>query len=626
MQHSLRYRVLSGLLILALLLSPTGVLAFSAAPTMEAGLAPEDDPLTPLSGPSVTAHSAIVIDFDTGEVLFNKDGDSRRPPASMSKIMTAFIVYEEIAAGRLSMDSLVHISNHASHFHRGSWPGHIVIPAGSQQRVETLLYLIMLPSHNGACIAIAEHISGSEWAFVQRMNQTAQQLGLNAHYENAHGLWGNSKSARATAILTQEFIRRYPDILRITSTRFFSFNGVAANNTNRILSDPRVDGFKTGTTGAAGFCLSSTATQNGRRVISVTMNSASNDARYSDSMQLLNFGLAEQARRDAFLNDLTIDLSANMPAARRNTDTTFTARLGNLNTSYFTRVQGGGFTVNGQAVATFDAFSPVYRSTFTLPYFLPADSTADALEVGFFVDLPNGDRRTGTMTLPVSDQSPALFRDIHTHWAEESIEQAVEAGLFSGTGNNRFSPNGDMTRAMFVTVLGRMAEQMGIDVANSPHPPFGDVTTDGWYSNYVAWAFAEDITQGVSDTWFGTRRAITRQEAATLFYRFMQHYSITLPGDATASFPDAYRISDWASAAVAEAVRTGLIVGLGDGRFAPAEVASRAQLAVIFMRFMDAYAAMGPVDVVEAEEQHAGVDEYGDFYEGVGVAAEDFMA
>jgi len=586
-------------------------MAFSAVPAAEAELEPEESPLAPLSVPSVTARSAIVIDFDTGEVLFNKDGDTRRPPASMTKIMTAFIVYEEIAAGRLSMDTLVHISNHASHFHRGSWPGHIVIPAGSHQRVETLLHLIMLPSHNGACVAIAEHISGSEWAFAQRMNQVAHQLGLQAHYENAHGLWGNSKSARATAVLTQEFIRRHPDILRITSTRFFSFNGMAANNTNRILSYPHVDGFKTGTTAAAGFCLSSTAVQNGRRVISITMNSACNDTRYSDSMRLLQFGLAEVARRDGLLHSLTVDVRANMPAARRNTDIVFTAQLGNLNTSYLTRVQGGGFTLNGQTVATFDAFSPVNRNTFTLPHFLPAYSTLEALEVGFFVDLPGGARRTGSITLPVSDQPPALFRDIHRHWAEGHIEQAVGAGLFSGTGNNRFAPNGDMTRAMFVTVLGRMAEQMGIDVAGSPHPPFGDVSTDGWYSRYVAWAFAEDITQGVSDTWFGARRAITRQEAATLFYRFMQHYSITLPGDATASFPDAYRIDSWAYHAVAEAVRTGLIVGLGDGRFAPNEAASRAQLAVIFVRFMDAYAAMPPAEEdVAAAEQGAPADCY----------------
>ncbi|MCL2588560.1 MAG: stalk domain-containing protein [Oscillospiraceae bacterium] len=251
------------------------------------------------SAVNITAQAAVVLDFETGEVLFERDPHTRRPPASMTKIMTAYIVYEEIAAGRLTLDTMIPISHHASHFARDAWPGHLILASGGHYSVETLLRLIMLPSHNGACVALAEYISGSEAAFVERMNAEAERLGMNAIYENSHGLWANSKSAYATAILLRDFITNHPDILRISGMRSFTFKGATVNNTNRILSEPHIDGFKTGTTAAAGPCLASTAYRNGQRVVVVTMNSSNNDNRFNDSLRLLDFGLEEAARRAA---------------------------------------------------------------------------------------------------------------------------------------------------------------------------------------------------------------------------------------------------------------------------------------------------------------------------------------
>jgi len=147
-----------------------------------------------------------------------------------------------------------------------------------------------------------------------------------------------------------------------------------------------------------------------------------------------------------------------------------------------------------------------------------------------------------------------------------------------------------MTRAMFVTVLGRAARQLGLPVASEDLPPFTDVSSNAWYTNYVAWAFEQGIVQGIGANRFGTNNHITRQEVATLFYRFMQHYDLHLtgrPGDISDAFPDADQIADWAYDAIREAVRIGLITGFADGRLAPTHTATRAQLATMFLRFLN---------------------------------------
>ena len=577
MKKSSTTRALLILLALLLILPPIPALA-----------TPIEEATELQNAPNVTAQTAIVICVETGDVLFARNPDTRRPPASMTKIMTAFIVYEEIAAGRLTLDTMVYISHHAANFALHSWPGHIRLPAGSYQSVETLLRLIILPSHNGACVAIAEHISGSEAAFMYRVREVVERLGMDAVYENSHGLWGNSKSARATAILTQTFIQTHPDILRITNMRFFTFNGVPANNTgHQIIAHPHIDGVKQGTTAAAGWNYSGTAFRGNNRVVSVTMNSSSSQNRYTDSFRLLNFGLDELDRRDRLMYDISVDnITANVSAARRNTDITFTAHLGNVNTGGFT-AHGGGWIINGEIVSTFGRFAPAYQRTLSLSYFLPAHSNLQTLDVEFFIDLPGDIRRFNSLTLPVSNQAPALFRDIDGHWAYADINQAVTRELFSGTGGGFFNPNGNMTRAMFVTVLGRAARQMGIPVYSLRDAPFTDVSWNGWYTDYVSWAWEQGFVQGIGGNLFGTNRPVTRQEVATLFYRFMEHYNLHLPGNTFTRFPDEDQIANWAYDAIREAVRIGLITGFADGRLAPTYTASRAQLAAIFLRFLN---------------------------------------
>jgi len=271
--------------------------------------------VTALADVSIISQAAIVIDYESGEILFEKDAHSRRAPASMTKNLTAFIVYEEIAAGNLTLDTMIRVSPNASQIsatHDQQLP---VFPlrAGSYHSVDTMLHLIMLPSSNGASVAVAEHISGSESAFAGLMNETGRSLGMYADFGNSHGALPTFTNAHSMGILVHEFIRRHPDMMRITEKRSFVMDGHTINNTNLFLHSnnahyfPEVDGFKTGTTALAGHCLSSTAVRDGRRIIVVTMNAPDNAGRYGDSRRLLNFGFEESARREANRLSVTID-------------------------------------------------------------------------------------------------------------------------------------------------------------------------------------------------------------------------------------------------------------------------------------------------------------------------------
>ena len=137
-----------------------------------------------LQEPSITAYSAIVINYNTGQVLYEKDADTMRVPASMTKVMTAYIIFEELEAGRLTLDTMVPISGRNAEISRNqsSYPTAVPLPAGGSLPVETLLELILLPSASASCIVMAEYISGTEAAFVQRMNETAARLGMTAQY------------------------------------------------------------------------------------------------------------------------------------------------------------------------------------------------------------------------------------------------------------------------------------------------------------------------------------------------------------------------------------------------------------------------------------------------------------
>ena len=255
------------------------------------------------ASPNISAPIAVVMCYHTGDILYNRGMHTRWIPASMTKIMTAFITYQEIEAGNLTMDTQIRVSARAAVFStdRRVEGSSVPLPRGATITVDTLLQLLMIPSGNAAAIVLAEHISGTEAAFVERMNATAYELGIYASFTTPCGTVVQHTNAYSIATLIREFISRYPDILRITSMPNVYFNGRAFNNTNRLLSTHYyrgADGFKTGRIRAAGWGHSTTAYRDGRRVIAVVMDAPSNDARQTYSRRLLNFGFAELIRRE----------------------------------------------------------------------------------------------------------------------------------------------------------------------------------------------------------------------------------------------------------------------------------------------------------------------------------------
>lgn len=244
------------------------------------------------SPPQIAGSSYILMDATTGHVIMEENADEQLPPASLTKIMTAYIAEVEIDSGNMSMDDEAYISEKAW----STQGSKMFVDADSYVTVEDLLRGIIIQSGNDASVAIAEHIAGSEEAFADLMNQHAQQLGMtNSSFQNASGLDSennrNLMSARDLAILSRATIREHPDHYDIYSEREFTYNGITQPNRNTLLfRDSSVDGIKTGWTEEAGFCLVASAERDGMRLISVVMGTDSEEARVRETQKMLSYG------------------------------------------------------------------------------------------------------------------------------------------------------------------------------------------------------------------------------------------------------------------------------------------------------------------------------------------------
>jgi D-alanyl-D-alanine carboxypeptidase (penicillin-binding protein 5/6) len=241
--------------------------------------------------PRLAASSYFLQDFNSGRVLAERDADAVLPPASLTKIMTAYIAFRELSNNRLSLDEMVTVSENA-------WrtPGSkMFIEVNKQVSVEDLLKGIIIQSGNDASVAIAEHIAGDERTFAEMMNQQAQRLGMSStHYMNATGLPVPNEhytTARDLAILTRAVISEFPDYYHWDAEKEFTFNNITQKNRNILLwRDESVDGVKTGHTKEAGYCLVASAKRQGMRLISVVLGTNSKSARANESQTLLNYG------------------------------------------------------------------------------------------------------------------------------------------------------------------------------------------------------------------------------------------------------------------------------------------------------------------------------------------------
>mgnify|MGYP001134318141 CR=1 FL=1 len=240
--------------------------------------------------PALDATSYYLVDFDSGRVLAEKNPDDQVEPASITKLMTAYLVDKAIADGDVTLDEMVTISEKAWRM-KGS---KMFVEVGKQVSVSDLLKGLIIQSGNDASVALAEHLAGSESAFAGYMNHQAKLLGMdNTNYVNATG-WPDENhysSARDIAILTRTLIDEFPESYNYYKEREYTFNKIRQFNRNRLLwRDESVDGVKTGHTEAAGFCLVASAQREEMRLISVVLGTGSDKARTQSSQSLLNYG------------------------------------------------------------------------------------------------------------------------------------------------------------------------------------------------------------------------------------------------------------------------------------------------------------------------------------------------
>jgi D-alanyl-D-alanine carboxypeptidase (penicillin-binding protein 5/6) len=240
--------------------------------------------------PAVNARAYILMDHFSGRVLAQDHADERAEPASLTKLMTAYVVFAALTDGRLKLTDMVTISAHAWR-EQGS---RTFVQVGTQVPADTLIKGMIVQSGNDATVALAERIGGTEAAFAQLMNESARRLGMkSSNFENSAGLpsANHYTSARDMATLASALIRDFPQYYPLFSLREFKWNNIRQGNRNTLLyKDPSVDGLKTGHTDSAGFCLAASANRDGMRLVSVVMDAPSEKAREEASTALLAYG------------------------------------------------------------------------------------------------------------------------------------------------------------------------------------------------------------------------------------------------------------------------------------------------------------------------------------------------
>ena len=245
--------------------------------------------------PALDAAAWVLMDYVTGQILAGQNGDARVAPASITKIMTSYVVSAELAAGKIKSDDDVFISENAW---RGGGAGTdgstSFLALNSKVKLHDLLMGMIVQSGNDAAIALAEHVAGSETAFAELMDQYAARLGLkDTHFVNASGLAaeGHYTTAHDIAVLSRALIRDFPEDYKIYAIKEFEWNGIKQHNRNALLwRDASVDGIKTGHHSAAGFCLAASAKRGDERLISVIMGAKSEKTRADMTQELLNYG------------------------------------------------------------------------------------------------------------------------------------------------------------------------------------------------------------------------------------------------------------------------------------------------------------------------------------------------
>lgn len=524
--------------------------------------------------PKIKAQAGIVIDQKTGDVLYSKDPDSLMVPASMTKIMTAYIIFEEIELGNITKDTLVKVSPNTARLSRNNnYPMAVPLEANASYTVDKFLELIMIPSASASCIAMAEYISGSEQAFVKRMNDTAKKMGLNANFKNSHGAKPHYITARSMAKLIKNFIDKYPDILNYTSLKSITFRGRTYSNTNKLLSSysyKGANGFKTGTIPEAGFCLASTAERDGNLLIGVIMKSTNNHNRHNDSKLILDYGFSELANRKNIAKNLVLEFTDLPNEIRLNSDYNIKVLPKNISG----KVSGDIiWKVNDEIVSqeniVIENNKPIILNYFTDDRFL------DDININVIFKT-NDMEKTQSTTLAISSKYRAQYRDINNNWAEDKITQLLNKKIVYGYNPEYYGVNMPVTRDLFITTLGRMVENLELEEFTDENVNFKDVNSDNKNSKYINWAVKNNIIE--SEEYFYPNNEITREEVAKILANLLEKYSNIELGKYTNELADSKNINPLALDSVLKILNTKIMNLNNKSNFQGEKVVQRAEM------------------------------------------------
>lgn len=415
--------------------------------------------------PAISAQGAIVMDYDTGQVLYEKNSDKAYSAASMTKVMTAYIILDAIKSGEVSWDTMIPISDNART--KSPWDK---TPFDDTERLGDLFEPYLIRSNNQMGIAMAEYMSGgSEERFAVRMNEKARVLGIDARYTEANGLKPNSVTPRAQALLTRSIIRDYPEILNTTSKHQTMYKNEVYRSTNLFYRKFRnfngINGFKTGTASYSGQCLTATYTKKGRHLISVVMGSKGKDARYHDTMAILNYATRDYS---------TSDWAKHVPAK---------AEKAGINTALY------------RGLTSFQGREHMSRGEFTLLMSL-------------------------ALHLPMENDATS-FNDVAPDaYYTKAIAAAKGAGLIDGYGDGTFRPDKLVSREEMAKII-YVAMKYDDGNARLPYKDSGKIHPV--FRPAVASLTARGILHGKGGNLFDPKGTASREEATQMMLNLKSH-------------------------------------------------------------------------------------------------------
>lgn len=536
-------------------------------------------PAQGMPSPIVTSHIAYAVDANTGKTFYAKNIDSPRSVASLTKIMTTLLVLEGIEQGHFSWSSNVPISPQMKHYAYYDHSGHD-FDFSDEETVLELTHLLLVASSNCAASILAEYIAGSEAAFVQKMNERARELSLNASFNDASGLKANAVTARAMVDLSRHMIDNYPGFLELTRQSRGQFRGKSYHSANRLYYNhyyPGSDGIKTGWTPSAGYSFISTAQRAGERVIAIVIGSSSYENEFIDNIKFLDFGFAcinGHAQPSSSASIAPEDIAGkhysslyNKVNFRSGPGTNF-LQLGQVQkgASFIGIHEKNGWyelDYNGQDVwIRKDLVSPTKKPTYVS------------------LSVPTSDIRSKSSDQNVREQNLQLKdeRFPTSTWALKDMREASSLGYdFTRlSGRSAFNGSQDLSRAEFCALLVKL--YFFNENPDSLHP-FLDVSKDTWYHDYIQIAYDKDLISGVASDHFSPESNISREQAATMIARAEKLTSPIFYG-----YTDEDQVSGYSLESVRGLAHAGIMIGDVDGHFRPQDSITRQEGTVLVLR------------------------------------------